>query len=201
MNIKKLASLSLAAALIATPVEAAITDWQSEGCTWHYNKTNVRDPTIVYNSTGYVVGTCPGYEITTPYFFTPCNFAPQSGPAMCSNGTGPTVACAATFTRILLDQFNVPANAKAVQLTGKAGTFAGGPHQFTNIIYLWARAGGSTWALSPFHDGDYLSSVSIPVPVGLVDGVPAIEFAWAVIGTISPGDGGWVNLILSGYCN
>ncbi|MES5482289.1 hypothetical protein QMZ05_05980 [Bradyrhizobium sp. INPA03-11B] len=193
---------ALVAWLTLTPAFAAQYDWSNMCSTWHFNPQNVRDPTIVFNNTSLPnYGVCPGYD-NTPYAFTPCNFAPNTTPAMCSNGTGPTDACASVWTQIPLAQFGVPATAKEVLLTGNASI--AGPNQWTGTIYAWFRKPGSTWALSPIFDGGYRSSLTVHAPVGLVNGLPMIEMAWRGEGlTLAPApnyDTATLNLILSGWC-
>ena len=186
MKLRRLrTTVAAGAMLVAHAAFGAVYDWSNTCSTWHFNPANVRDPTIVFNNTGLPYGgPVTGYT-GTPYAFTPINFAPQTGPAMCSNGTGPTTACAGTWTLIPLDQFGVSATAKEVILTGNAGL--SGPDMWTNVIYAWFRAPGSTWALSPIFDGGYYSNVAVHAPVALVSGVPNIQMAWAINGTMGDG--------------
>ncbi|AUC98360.1 MULTISPECIES: hypothetical protein [Bradyrhizobium] len=194
---------TLAAWLALTPVFAAQTNWTNTCTTWHFNPNNVRDPTIVFNNTSLPNwGVCPGYD-GTPYEFHPCNFAPNTTPATCSDGTGPKDACANTWTQIpLWPQFNIPATAKEVILTGNS--YITGPNQWTATVYAWFRAPGSTWALSPIFDGGYMSTLVVHAPVGLVNGVPNIEMAWRAEGaTLAPApnpDTVALVMILSGWC-
>ena len=171
----------------------AIFDWSNCVTTWHFNPNDVRDPTIVYNVVTNPYGSAPGYD-GTKYDFAPKNFAPNL------NVPKPSV-----WTTILLDQFGVTCNAKEVILTGNCGT--SGVNQWRGIIYAWFRRPGTDWDLSPIFDGGYSGSLSVHAPVGLVNGVPAIEMAWGVNlmdptnwGTGQPcNDGAWLNLILTGW--
>jgi hypothetical protein len=193
-----LATLGLMLALaVASPLQAAVYDWSNTCTIKHYNRDDVRNPTIIFNNTNLPTGHCKGYD-NTEYAFTPCNFAPQPGPAICSDGEGPTPFCAGTWTPITLSQFGIPITAKEILVTLNTGFK--GPDMWGNVEYVWFRAGGSTWAMSPIYDGGYWGDDSVPVPVGLVNGVPTIEAAWGINGTMAAGDDAWLNAILSGWC-
>ncbi|WP_338832058.1 hypothetical protein [Bradyrhizobium sp. 27S5] len=200
------------AGLLAQPANAAVYANWSEACSWHFARGSVRDPTIIYNhyNDGGTYGACPGYD-DTQYAFSPCNFAPNTTPAMCSNGTGPTHACAGAWTQIPLDQFlRDPATGKVpfpkeVRLTGSAGS-----SDWTGTIYSSFRRPGASWALSPITNSVHSDSLSVDVPVGQLrdpagnpvfdkngQPIPAIEAAWGVNGVQGSA---WLNLILSEYC-
>jgi hypothetical protein len=183
--------------LLCSPASAAIYDWSNTCFIWHFNPNDVRDPTIIFNNTSDPINNVSGYS-GTEYAFTPINFPPQSALAMCSDGSGPKPFCANTWTQITLSQFGISVTAKEVILTINSGFL--GPHMWTNVAYAWFRAPGSSWALSPIYDGGYYSDGAVHVPVGLVNGVPTIEAAWRINGTMATGDDAWLNAILTGWC-
>lgn len=173
----------------------ALYNWSNTVTQWHFNPENVRDPTFVFNNTSLVYGgPINGYS-NTPYDFTPINFAPTINKPIADN-----------FTQIKLDQFGVSDRAKIVILTGNCGIT--GPNMWKGTVYVWCRAPGSIWHLSPIFDGGYAGSMCLHVPVALnSEGVPAIEIAWGT-NDLDPtnwgtgnhvNDSAWLNLILSGW--
>jgi len=163
----------------------AVYDWSNTITQWHFNPDDVRDPTIVFNNTNNPIGHAPGYD-GTKYDFAPKNFPP--------NNTVPTQV----WTTIPLDQFGVLPTAKEVVLTGNCGIT--GAHEWSGTIYAWFRKPGSTWNLSPIFDGGYQGSFCVHAPVGLVNGVPAIEMSWGTNGlSIGGGDQAWLTIILTAW--
>lgn len=156
-------------------------DWSNTVTTWHFNPENVRDPAIVFNDTSLPVGTAPSY-VGTSYGFEPVNFAPSINAG----------SRATKWNTIPLDQFGLPPSAKVVILSGYVSTF-----DWTDHIYVWYRATGSAWDLSPLHDSAYHDAITAFVPVGHTpEGVPAIDIAWQLN---NPTALARMNLILSGW--
>lgn len=76
----------------------AMTTW-TEYSVLGFNADNSKRPTIVFNTTSYPVGSCPGYD-GTAYSFYPCNFAQD------------------VWVEVSLAQFGVPASAGEIFVQG-----------------------------------------------------------------------------------
>lgn len=182
----------------------ALYSWKNRVTEWFLGDDNCRDPNMVFNNTALLYGgPIVGYN-DTPYAIDPINFAPHID-SMKAN----------TFTKIGLSQFlrhkvtgQLPDPLpKVIKITGNCGLT--GIDKWNGVIYVWARAYGSSWNLSPIEDGGYQGSFHFPIPVGVDEnGEPAIDMAWGTMGvrdTTNWGadpalprvNGAWLNIILS----